>query len=185
MDTASLQGTDDSKSRTSSDASGREAETGRIVSTYEAHRHQGALKLEQLDVGDCRITDQGIQSLARLVQADTRIDNLCLTGNRSIGEAGWRAFGRALRDNSIIKTCSMDYAAMGDKGVIGLLEGAEGNKTLRSLDFEGNMIGDDGGQKILEFVRKHPTLNDVVMMPGNHISQTLVDQIKQVLSQRE
>ena len=185
IESTSAQGTEESNSQAGSDVtSGGGSENERIVSTLEGLHRQGALKLEQLDIGDCQISDNGVESLAKLIAANTPLDHLCLTGNKGITPSAWKGLGEALRSNTNLCDLGLDYTDLQDRGLISLLDGAEGNKGLQSLDLEGNKIGDEGGRKILEFLRNHINVKDVNLMPGNHINQILLSEIKQEIAQR-
>ena len=63
--------------------------------------------------------------------------------------------------------------------------GIRDNKGLKSIDFEGNKIGDAGGRRILAAVKNNSSIMDVTIMPLNNISLELQDKIREALKERQ
>ena len=166
-----------------SNQSGSKGSTGEIVAAMESKSASG-LRLRQLDIGDCQMTNKGAAQIARLISANTPISNLSLTGNKDITEEGWEAIADALKFNRHIVTLSLDYNRLSDTGAALIAGALKVNKTLKSLDLEGNKIGDLGAEKILAAMSDNTTIQDVTLMPGNNIKETLLMEIRELLLSR-
>lgn len=139
--------------------------------------------MNNLDLGDCKMKDDGAKDVARLLHINTTITDLTISGNH-IGLSGWRIISSALEQNKTLKSLSLDFSNLGDDEAAILAEGIRENKGLRSLDLEGNRIGDEGGRSLLEAVKVNPTIVDLTLMPMNEISKDICDEIKGILEQR-
>ncbi|XP_031564340.1 glutamate-rich protein 3-like isoform X2 [Actinia tenebrosa] len=139
--------------------------------------------LNNLDLGDCKMKDDGAKDVARLLIHNKTITDLTISGN-SIGLSGWRIISSALEQNSTLKSLSLDFSSLGDDESVILAEGIKENKGLRFLDLEGNRIGDEGGKSLLEAVKVNPTIVDLTLMPMNEISKDICDEIKGILEER-
>lgn len=169
---------------TTSDAS---EGTKQLISKMEENKQAEpeGCSLRQLDLGDCGITDTGMQHIAKLVAANIGITKLELSGNKHISDSGWKVLADAIKTNVQLKTLSLDYSKIWDSHVAILVEGLKENKTLISLDLEGNKITTDGAKKILEMLREHnTTLCDITLVPGNMVDEDVLQQIKEVLQER-
>ena len=144
----------------------------------------GGLKLQMLDLGDSRMSETGAEKLAKLIEANTNIVTLNLTGNKTVGMAGWLAVADALKINKVIKTLSLDYNDLGDAGASLIAEALKENPCVESLDLEGNKIGDEGGKKLLEMVQENSVIGDITLLPGNNIDRRMMQNIKDTLLNR-
>ncbi len=72
------------------------------------------------------------------------LEELCLTGNRSIGCMGGKELGDSLSRGMKIKVLKVEGCGIGDDGTIALSNGISKCTTLEELYIEGNDIGNDG-----------------------------------------
>ncbi len=158
--------------------------TAELLAAMEAKNTSSGLRLKQLDIGDCNMTDKGANQIARLISANTPISNLSLTGNKVISAQGWAAIAGALKFNRTITTLSLDYNDLGDRGAAQIADTLLVNTTLKSLDLEGNKIGDVGAEKLCDAVRGNSTVEDITLMPGNNIKETTLMEIRELLLSR-
>ena len=143
----------------------------------------GDVSLQNLDLGDCGIEDGGAAHIARLLDKNQSVVELTLSGN-SVGIEGWRKLATSLQSNSTLRTLSLDFNKIGDEEAAAIAEGIRLNRSLRSVDVESNRIGDEGGRKLLEAVRENTSIVDFTLMPMNKISQSIVDEVRDLLRGR-
>ena len=139
------------------------------------------LNLIQLDLGDVQMRDGGALEVARLIELNTNISSLSLTGSTEIGIIGWSAIGRALSVNDKIETLSLDYSDLSKEAVRAIISGLRDNYRLTDLDLEGNKIDDEIALEILDMLSENKTLSDITLMPGNQISDSVLQQIRDQL----
>ncbi|CAH1772599.1 unnamed protein product, partial [Owenia fusiformis] len=141
------------------------------------------LKLNRLDLGDTKIDDEAISDIQRLLEFDfLKITTLNLSGNRKVTHDGWSQLAETLKNHKTVHTLSLDYNRLGDKGadIIGGLLAT--NNKLRCVDLEGNNMSDEGGNAILQGVKKNSgTLLDITLTPGNKINENLIDEIREAV----
>ncbi|XP_074656719.1 uncharacterized protein LOC141909936 isoform X3 [Tubulanus polymorphus] len=142
------------------------------------------LRLSELDIGDVGATNDGAGSVAALIAATPSLKTLNLTGNERVTAKGWLRVFTAIAESPNLRTVSLDYNRLGNGGAAILAGALAANAALSSLDLEGNQIGDAGAAKLLELVKMHPTLKDVTLAPGNNISDSLLEEIKNHLQNR-
>ena len=154
-------------------------QTAALVAAIESQNYRGSgLKLQQLDIGDCHMTDVGARQVAKLIELNMPITNLALSGNKGITSDGWRNIAEALERNTFITTLSLDYNNLGDDGAKLISEALRENKTLVSLDLEGNKIGQAGAQNLLYALRENKSVRDITLMPGNRIDEQALKDIR-------
>ena len=139
--------------------------------------------LRELDIGDCQITDKGASCIARLIALDTPIETLALNACPGVTERGWGEIADALQKNTHLKTLSLDYCQLGDTSVEIIAKGLENNQSLTTLDLEANGITEKGAKKLHELVHVNSVIKDITLMPGNKISESTVNEIKEWLAQ--
>ena len=139
--------------------------------------------LMNLDLGDCGLTQDGAEHIARLIENNNSITILTISGN-SIQLEGWQKISKALSSNTSIENLSLDFNKIGDAEAIVIAEGLQRCKSLRSVDLEGNKIGDNGGRRLFEAVKLNKSIVDLTLVPMNQISREIVDEIKEFLDQR-
>ena len=145
----------------------------------------GGLTLTMLDLGDSAMTDTGAEKLATLIEANTGIQTLSLTGNKSVGVSGWLAVADALRSNTVIRTLSLDYNDLGNAGAAVMASALASNNSVESLDLEGNKIGNEGGNKLLKMLDQNTCLREITLDPGNDdIDSSIMQSIKEKLINR-
>ncbi|KAK3750351.1 hypothetical protein QZH41_010267, partial [Actinostola sp. cb2023] len=136
------------------------------------------------DVGSVTLRNTGISddSVQKLVQVLKNCDNikmLNLNVNK-IGADGAQHIANLVKES---KSLRMLLNIKDEEAVI-IAEGIKENKGLRSLDLEGNKIGDEGGKSLLEAIQVNPTIVDLTLMPMNEISKDIYDEIKAILEER-
>ena len=138
--------------------------------------------LQQLELGDCKITDVSAHALSQLLYSNTSITTLNLTANSALTSEGWATIFMGLSDNRKLETLTLDYNKLDDTTMQHLSNALRKNNMLRSLDLEGNLIGDDGGQYLLDALPKNNTIKDITLSPGNkYLSADLKEEIRQKL----
>ena len=153
------------------------------VAALESQKSRGSgLNLQQLDIGDCRLTDVGARHVAKLIELNTPITNITLSGNKGITSDGWSYIADALKRNTVLTTLSLDYNSLGDDGASLIAETLRENKTLVSLDLEGNKIGQAGAQNLLSALKQNKSIRDITLMPGNRIDDQAQKDIKNAIT---
>ena len=137
-----------------------------------------------LDLGDCGLTQDGAKHIAKLIEHNSTVSVLTISGN-TIQLEGWQNISKSLSTNSTLEILSLDYNKIGDEEAISIAEGIRGCKSLRSVDLEGNRIGDEGGRKLFDAVKANKSIVDLTLLPINQISKEIVDEVKDFLKERE
>jgi len=137
-----------------------------------------------LDLGDCKLTQDGAKHIAKLIELNSTVTVLTISGN-TIQLEGWQNISKSLLTNSTLETLSLDFNKIGDEEAISIAEGIRGCKSLRSIDLEGNKIGDEGGRKLFDAVKANKSIVDLTLLPINQISKEIVDEVRDFLKERE
>ncbi|KAI8505903.1 hypothetical protein Bbelb_162560 [Branchiostoma belcheri] len=141
--------------------------------------------LQQLDLGDCGFGDGGAESLSRLLVHDCGPRVLMLTGNKGISADGWKKIASALKTNTTVKALHLDYCEMTNIEASMLVEGLSENKTLQTVDLEGNNIGFGGGRKLVQMLEKNSSILEMKLHEGNSgMGDGLKEEIQEVLEKR-
>lgn len=139
-----------------------------------------------LDLGDCSITDAGVRYLTSLLPPDGAkkgLIELTLSANTQITDIGWSHMFCAISASSQLRVLNLDYNNIGDY-VAGLFSVTmAGNRSLRTVDFEGCGITNKGASVILEMLESYPTPVQDLVLAGNKISDNLQQDIENCLRQ--
>ena len=130
------------------------------------------------------MTEAGAKRLGELIEANTGLQTLSLTGNKTLSLQGWQAIGDSLKYNKILKTLSLDYSELGDAGADIIAQALKQNTCVEALDLEGNRIGNAGARSLLEMLKENGSVGDITLMPGNDIDESLQQEIKDALMSR-
>ncbi len=166
-------------------SSGSGSSTAALVAALESQssvrRRASGLRLHELDLGDCHVTEAGARHVARLIALNTPISTLSLSGNKSVTTDGWRHITDALKRNDVITRLQLDYNNLGDDGAKLLCEALRENHSITSVDLEGNRIGQAGAQDLLTALRRNTWIRDVTLMPGNRFDQQALSDLRHAL----
>jgi Ran GTPase-activating protein (RanGAP) involved in mRNA processing and transport len=138
--------------------------------------------LKELDIGDTRLTDAGLDDVARLLEHNTELVSLNLNANPGITYRGWRRLGKALRKNERLHTLTLDFNKIGDEGMAAIAAGLRLNSTLRTLDLEQTGLTEGGGRVLLELLKCNTAILELTAMPGNVISHKLLGEMRNYLA---
>ena len=139
--------------------------------------------LQELDLTDTGLSDQGAQHVAELLANNVYVESLSLNHNGRISaEDGWSRIGNALAKNRCLQTLSLDGNRLGDEGAEHLAGGLRSNRVLRSLTLEDAGIGEAGGKCIMEMLKRNTTLLELTLSPGNSISEELAEDIQKYIA---
>ena len=87
------------------------------------------------------------------MHTNQHLEHLVLWGN-TIGDAGAKALGEALRTNSTITELNLKENVIGDKGASALARALrDDNRSLRVLDLRSNLIANKGMQDIEKMIQ--------------------------------
>ncbi len=101
--------------------------------------------LVQLHISGNSFGVKGLSAILRVLP--TTLEELCLTGNRSIGLMGGKELGDYVGDPTRgirIKILRVEGCGMGDDGIMGLSRGISKCRMMEELNVEGNSIKDNG-----------------------------------------
>ena len=155
-------------------STGNESATGLMVK-MEA---MGDLALRALNLARVGMGDGAAEAVVRLIAANTQLAILDLSGNTALSSTSWQAIADALKTNGTITTLALNHVNLTDDEVAIIADALEANTRLTSIELAGNSIGEAGGAKILEMVNANSRISRVELLPGNHLSDELVQQIK-------
>jgi Ran GTPase-activating protein (RanGAP) involved in mRNA processing and transport len=150
-----------------------------LVNALQAHP-----KITSLDVGDCALTDDGLQHICILLppeEGKTCLHTLTLTGNKNITQMGWSYFAIAIAASSRLRNLYLDYNKIGNYGTGVLAVAMAASATLEKVDFEGCGITESGAELLFDLVANYPTSLKEINLADNDISEELQEQIKQCL----
>ena len=100
------------------------------------------------------ICNGGAEELARMLEHNTTLKVLDLSGNSSILAGGVTFLATALKKNTTLTTLILSESNVKQKACVALSSMLAVNKTLTTLDVSRNNIGDRGVKALLEFIRK-------------------------------
>ena len=159
------------------DRSSRPIDTGESTLTASSD-----CKLTELGVADTNITDSGIAEISGLLEASTTLTSLNLNGNKKVTTAGWARLGQAVGRSTTLKNLSLDFCPLGDNGIEALAKGLRVNTSLRSLELECTGLTERGGLILRDLLRENTSILQLTAMPGNSISQSMVEEIRKYLA---
>jgi hypothetical protein len=125
-----------------------------------------------LDLSHNRIGTRGGQILADVLEINTSIKELDIRWN-SIRGVGAVSIGTALSQNSSMEIFSASWNGFGDKGAAALAEALKfANSRLKCVDLSSNSIGDEGGTAFMHAMRINRSLQSL-QLNGNLFSPGL------------
>ena len=151
-----------------------------LVNALQAHP-----KISSLDVGDCDLTDDGLQQICILLppeEGKTCLHTLTLTGNNNITQMGWSYLAIAIAASSRLRNLYLDYNKIGNYGTGVLAVAMAASATLEKVDFEGCGITESGAELLFDVVANYPTSLKDINLADNDVSEELQEQIKQCLT---
>ena len=95
--------------------------------------------LKTLNISRCGIDDQGMKSLASVLEMNGSLEELNLSGNRAVTDIGLMALGESLKRNRGLKTLNLSHCRIDDQGMKSLASALEMNGSLEELDLSGNV----------------------------------------------
>ena len=140
-------------------------------------------RVQTLDVGDCQLGDEAINSLCTLLKHRKTLIELTLTGNRNVTDAGWAQLAMAVASGINLRKLYLDYNNLGDFGA-GLFSVAlSATKGLDILDLEGTGISDVGGDMLCDAIENHNTTLQELGLDNNDLSEEVLSEIKECLQE--
>ena len=135
-------------------------------------------------MGDCDITDDGLQQICTLLPPDENkmcLTTLTLTGNKNITQMGWSYLAIAIAASSQLKCVYLDYNKIGNHGAGLLAVALASSPTIEKVDLEACGITDMGAELLFDVVANYPTALQEINLQDNDISDELQEQIKECL----
>ena len=142
-------------------------------------------QISTIDVGDCELTDDGLQQICILLPPDEGkmcLNTLTLTGNKNITQMGWTYLAIAIAASSKLQNLYLDYNKIGNHGAGVLAVALASSTMLEKVDLEGCGITDPGAELLFDVVANYPTSLKEINLMDNDISDELLEQIKQCLN---
>lgn len=146
---------------------------------------EGHPKLHSLDLGDCKLGDEGlglICSLLSSTEKKTDLRELTLTGNQGITQTGWTQLAMAIANSCSLTSLFLDYTNIGDYGAGVFSVALAASKTIQVVDFEGCGITDTGGEFFYDLLTNYDTSLKEINLAENKICEDLLEDIKDALS---
>ena len=107
-----------------------------LMALGESLKRNRALK--RLDVSHCGIGDQGVKSLASVLEMNGSLEEMNLSGNRAVTDIGLMTLGESLKRNRALKRLDVSHCGIGDRGMMSLASALEMNSSLEWLNMSGN-----------------------------------------------
>eukprot|EP01028_Stygiella_incarcerata_P004576 TRINITY_DN2007_c1_g2_i5.p1 TRINITY_DN2007_c1_g2~~TRINITY_DN2007_c1_g2_i5.p1 ORF type:complete len:573 (-),score=126.82 TRINITY_DN2007_c1_g2_i5:169-1887(-) len=119
--------------------------------------------LKTLEICGCTIGLAASIRIAQMLEKNSRLLNLDISGNESVGDEGWIRIAEALEINTSLDTLNMSSCGIGSAAAKRIAQMLEKNSSLIKLNLRGNGdIGDEGWFRItkaLEFKTSLRKLN--------------------------
>ena len=142
-------------------------------------------RISAIDVGDCGLTDDGVQQICILLPPDENkvcLNTLTLTGNRNVTQKGWTYLATAIAASSRLRNLHLDYNKIGDYGAGVLAVALASSLTMEKVDLEGCRITESGAELLFDVVANYTTSLKEINLLDNDISDELQEQINQCLN---
>jgi len=117
-----------------------------------------------------KIDDVGAEALARMLEHNTTLKVLDLSGNSSITARGVLALANALKKNTTLTTLNLSMNNVKYKACMALSSMLAVNETLTTLDVSSNDIADRGLKALLEFIQKRNRGLTTLSIANNRIT---------------
>ena len=143
-------------------------------------------KLQSLDIGDCELGDDAMQSICSMLKhRENKQDilELTLTGNRNITQTGWAQLAMAIAHNCRLSSLFLDYNNIGDFGAGLLAVALAATKYLYVLDLEGANITDVGADLLCDAIESHNVTLRELNLAENDITDEILSEIKECLQE--
>jgi Ran GTPase-activating protein (RanGAP) involved in mRNA processing and transport len=118
--------------------------------------------LEQLDLSDNLLSDNGIQFLAPGLTANQSLKTIDLTRN-GISDEGAKTIAYIIAQHPAVMNVNLFDNKIGDEGAAALAHHAPLSQTLRSLGLSLNKIGDKGAHALAQAIKKSDTLHSLYL----------------------
>jgi len=140
--------------------------------------------LVQLNISSCSlvVTDHNAQALHKMLQKNTTLKSLNLSGNRNIKDTGVECISSGISENTSLIVLNLRNCGITGLGAKHLAEMLAHNKSLQSLDIGVNYhIGDGGIVSIAKALESNKTLKELLMphcgiTAGNLTDENLTDE---------
>ncbi|XP_071115484.1 glutamate-rich protein 3-like [Haliotis cracherodii] len=139
-------------------------------------------QLQELDLSEASITDDGMVDVALLLESNLDLHTLSLSSCPDITKPGWSKLATALAKNKNLKTLTIQNNKVGDEGVQILVEGLKSNTSLSTLEVANAGIGEAGGRALIDLLKRNTTVQYLTLLPGNDIPQKTQDEINRYLA---
>jgi Ran GTPase-activating protein (RanGAP) involved in mRNA processing and transport len=116
------------------------------------------------------IGDGGAEALVLMLEHNTTLKVLDLSGNSSITARGVTFLANALKKNTTLTTLILSMTNVKQKACVALSSMLAVNETLTTLDVSCNNIGDRGVKALLEFIRKSNHSLTTLSIANNRIT---------------
>ena len=150
-----------------------------LLPTLHAHP-----KLQSLDLGDCRLGDEGVRQLCTLLppsEDKAHLTELTLSANGKVTPHGWAHLAIAMAAASCLRCLYLDYNTVGDFGATAFAVALTSCKSLERVDLEGSGITEFGATLLFDVVANYPTKLQELVLSENDISKDLLGQINDCL----
>lgn len=138
--------------------------------------------IKELDLGDTKISDAGITKISKFLESNKTLDTLNLNGNTDITADGWECLGQSIKNNTTLRTLSLDYTNIGDEGLESLARGLKVNSGLHALELESAGLTEKGGKVLLELVKSNTSILELTVTSGNNIPDSCLEEIRNQLA---
>ena len=136
--------------------------TSHCVCLGQLLRHPIHCKIEELDLGGCRMTSDGVGEVVSGLSDNHTLRELDLSHNQ-IGSEGAVAVATMLKRNSSLERLQLERCSIGSSGGVELGVALERNKTLRVLRLSWNAIGDDGVRGLCVGLENNSSLEELYL----------------------
>ena len=134
-----------------------------------AEAMRGNIYVTYLRLGN-NIGDVGAEAFARMLEHNTTLKVLDLSGNSSITARGVTFLANALKKNTALTTLNLSMTNVKHKACSALSSMLAVNKTLTTLDVSSNNIGDRGLKSLLEFIQNRNRGLTTLSIANNRIT---------------
>ncbi|CAC5401822.1 Leucine-rich repeat-containing protein 73 [Mytilus coruscus] len=140
--------------------------------------------IASLDVGDCDLSDDSIETICNLLPPHGKksgLIDLTMSSNQKITEQGWIKLSVSMAASSCLQELYLDYNMIGDLAASSMLVGLASHSQLQVLDLEGTCITDRFAELLLFLIENYPTKLLKINLEENNIKYRLLKSIKSSL----
>lgn len=121
--------------------------------------------LVQLNMSSCSlvVTDQNEQALHKMLQKNTTLKSLNLSGNKNFKDAGVQCICSGISENANLIVLNLRNCSITTLGAKHLAEMLAHNRSLQSLDIGVSYIGDEGIASIAKALESNRTLRELLI----------------------